>query len=562
MAKTPFTDYYEKNCPTTCIQTSGLSAGLPAGYQGNSEVGHLNIGAGRIVYQSLTRIDKSISDGDFFENKAFLKAIHCAKNNNSTLHLMGLIQEEGVHAVTRHCISLLELCKRQGLDRVAIHAITDGRDTPPKSAEEHLAFLEAGIKKIGIGRVVSVIGRYYAMDRDTRWDRTERAFRAVVEGQGECVADWRAAIASAYGAGETDEFIKPRLIDYKGMAQNDSFIFFNFRFDRTRQLTKAIVEPAFEPFKRPFTVGCFVAMTHYYDNGPFDEAYPEVQNANILGEVLANRGLKQFRSAETEKYAHVTFFFNSLRNEPFAGEDRCLVPSPKVATYDLKPEMSAFEVRDKLVEAARSGVYDVIICNFANGDMVGHTGVYDAIIKAVETVDTCVHDVVEAAVAAGGACIITADHGNAEQTKLEDGSPMTAHTTNPVPLTIIGAGTFTLHSDGKLCDIAPTMLELLGIEKPVDMTGKSLIVRDIPKKVESKPKGRRMPVTRQSGKKSSKKRTPAQGRDVSRKKRTRKQVQPKVQKKRIIRKSLKKTTQKRILRKSSVPVSKRKKRAH
>ena len=477
MAKTPFTDHYEKNCPTTVVQTSGLSAGLPAGYQGNSEVGHLNIGAGRIVYQSLTRIDKSVSDGDFFTNKAFLKAIDCAKRNNSTLHLMGLIQEEGVHAVTRHCIALLELCKKQGLDRVAIHAITDGRDTPPKSAEEHLAYLEQGIKQTGVGRIVSVIGRYYAMDRDTRWDRTERAYRAAVQGQGEPVANWRTAIADAYAAGENDEFIKPRLIDYRGMAENDAFIFFNFRFDRTRQLTKAMVEPEFTPFERPFALNCFVAMTHYYDDGRFDEAYPEVQNKNILGEVLAARGLKQFRSAETEKYAHVTFFFNSLRNEPFDGEDRCLVPSPKVATYDLKPEMSAFEVRDKLVGAAKSGAYDAIICNFANGDMVGHTGVYEAIIKAVETVDACVHDVVEAAVAAGGACIISADHGNAEQTKLEDGSPMTAHTTNPVPLTIVGAGDFRLRPDGKLCDIAPTMLELLGIEKPSEMTGSSLIIR-------------------------------------------------------------------------------------
>jgi 2,3-bisphosphoglycerate-independent phosphoglycerate mutase len=476
-ARTPFTDQYEKNWPTTVIQTSGLSAGLPAGYQGNSEVGHLNIGAGRIVYQSLTRIDKSVSDGDFFTNKAFLKAIGCAKRNNSTLHLMGLIQEEGVHAVTRHCIALLELCAQQGLDRIAIHAITDGRDTPPKSAEEHLAYLEQGIKKVGVGRIVSVIGRYYAMDRDNRWDRTERAYRAIVQGQGEQVADWRAAIAGAYAAGESDEFIKPRLIDFKGMSEKDAFIFFNFRFDRTRQLTKAMVEPDFAHFERPFTLGCFVAMTHYYDDGRFDEAYPEVQNKNILGEVLAARGLKQFRSAETEKYAHVTFFFNSLRNEPFDGEDRCLVPSPKVATYDLKPEMSAFEVRDKLVEAVKGGKYDAIICNFANGDMVGHTGVYEAIVKAVETVDTCVHDVVEAVVAAGGACMITADHGNAEQTQLEDGSPMTAHTTNPVPLTLIGAGNFNLRPDGKLCDIAPTFLELLGIKKPPEMTGSSLIVR-------------------------------------------------------------------------------------
>jgi 2,3-bisphosphoglycerate-independent phosphoglycerate mutase len=476
-AKTPFTDAYERDFPTTLIETSGLSAGLPEGYQGNSEVGHLNMGAGRIVYQSLTRIDKSVSDGDFSENPAFLNAIRFADERNGTLHLAGLIQEEGVHAVTRHCIALLELCKKKHFNRVAIHAITDGRDTPPKSAEEHLSLLEKGIKKTGTGRIVTVLGRYYAMDRDNRWERTERAYRAVMQGEGEKVMSWREAVQNAYAAGETDEFIKPRIIDYGGISENDAFIFFNFRFDRTRQLTKAFVEPQFTQFARPFTVRHFVTMTHYYDNGNFIEAYPEVENRNILGEVLAASKTRQFRCAETEKYAHVTFFFNSLRNEPFSGEDRVLVPSPTVSTYDLKPEMSAFEVRDRLVEAANSRKYGAIICNFANGDMVGHTGVYDAIIKAVETVDTCVHDVVEAVRRQGGACIITADHGNAEQTKLDDGSPMTAHTLNPVPLTVIGAGTVKLRSGGKLCDIAPTVLELLGMPQPGDMTGVSLIAR-------------------------------------------------------------------------------------
>jgi 2,3-bisphosphoglycerate-independent phosphoglycerate mutase len=313
MARTPFTNEYEKKYPTTIIQTSGLSAGLPAGYQGNSEVGHLNIGAGRVVYQSLTRIDKSVTDGDFFTNSAFLKAINHAKANKSSLHLMGLIQEEGVHAVTRHCISLLELCKKENFTNVLIHAITDGRDTPPKSAVEHMEFLEKGIKKTGIGRIVTVIGRYFAMDRDTRWDRTERAYRAVMFGEGTKVADWREAVRAAYAAGENDEFIKPCIIDYNGMAADDAFIFFNFRFDRTRQLTKAMIEPGFKEFPRTATVKCFVAMTHYYDNGQFDEAYPETVNKNILGEVLADNGLKQFRCAETEKYAHVTFFFNALQ---------------------------------------------------------------------------------------------------------------------------------------------------------------------------------------------------------------------------------------------------------
>lgn len=474
-ARTPFTDEYERKYPTTMVETSGLSAGLPAGYMGNSEVGHLNIGAGRVVYQSLTRIDKSVSDGDYFTNPAFLKAINFAKTSGGTLHLIGLIQEEGVHSVTRHCHSILELCKQQNLKNVVIHALTDGRDTPPKSAMEHMTFLQEGIDRIGVGRVATVIGRYYAMDRDNRWERTELAYRAIMEAQGTKVKNWKEAIEQSYAVNENDEFVKPRIIDYNGMDEKDSVIFFNFRFDRTRQLTKAMIEPSFDSFSRKSLVKCFVAMTHYYDDGLFDEAFPEMENKNLLGEVLANNGLKQLRCAETEKYAHVTFFFNGQQNDPFKNEDRILVNSPKVATYDLQPEMSAFEVRDKLVEAINSDKYDVVICNFANCDMVGHTGVFDAIVKAVETVDTCVHDVVEAALAKGGACILTADHGNAEQTQLEDGSPMTAHTTNVVPLTLVGAGNVKLLDDGRLCDIAPTMLYLLDIDKPADMTGKSLI---------------------------------------------------------------------------------------
>lgn len=477
MARTPFTDEYEKSFPTTIINTSGESVGLPAGYQGNSEVGHLNIGAGRIVYQSLTRIDKSIKDGDFFSNKAFLDAIDHAKKNSSKLHLIGLIQEEGVHAVTRHCIALLELCKQHDFHHVLIHSLTDGRDTPPKSAHEHLQFLQDGIDLAGIGRIVTVIGRYYAMDRDKRWDRTELAYRAIMEGKGKKVSGWRAGVDDAYEAGETDEFIKPRLIDYEGVGTNDAFIFFNFRFDRTRQLTRAIVEPDFSEFK---TIGHsihFATMTHYYDDGHFEEAYPELENKNIFGEVIARNGLKQLRSAETEKYAHVTFFFNSLNNEPFENEDRILVNSPKVATYDLQPEMSAFELRDKIVEAINSDKYDVVIINFANCDMVGHTGVFEAIVKAVETVDLCVHDVVEAVLKKNGVCLIFADHGNAERTKLEDGSPMTAHTTNPVPLTIINAGDITLREGGSLSDIAPTALGIMEIEQPKEMSGKTLIIK-------------------------------------------------------------------------------------
>ncbi|HMD69219.1 MAG TPA: 2,3-bisphosphoglycerate-independent phosphoglycerate mutase [Chitinivibrionales bacterium] len=477
VAATPFTDAYLAANPHTLIQTSGLSVGLPEGYQGNSEVGHLNIGSGRIMYQSLTRIDKSVSDGDFFTNKAFCGAIDAAKKRKSTLHLIGLIQEEGVHAVTRHCIALLDLCKRRGFSNVLVHAITDGRDTPPKSAREHLALLQGGIDKTGIGRVATVIGRYYAMDRDKRWDRTELAYRALMQGQGKAVDSWQAAIDDAYAAGENDEFVKPRLIDFSGIGANDVIVFFNFRFDRTRQLTMAIMEPTFCDFPVVKHSIHFVAMTHYYDKGNFTEAYPEIPSTNILGEVLANSGLKQLRCAETEKYAHVTFFFNGQRNDPFPGEDRILVNSPKVATYDLKPEMSAFEVRDKLVAAIASDKYDVVITNFANCDMVGHTGVFDATVKAVQTIDTCVHDVVEAALAKGGTCIVAADHGNAEQMKLADGSPMTSHSVNPVPLMLIGAGKARLRDNGRLCDIAPTMLELLGIAKPAEMTGKSLIVK-------------------------------------------------------------------------------------
>ncbi|MDR2578470.1 MAG: 2,3-bisphosphoglycerate-independent phosphoglycerate mutase [Chitinispirillales bacterium] len=478
VAKPVHTEAYEKNCPTTLIQTSGLSVGLPAGYQGNSEVGHLNIGAGRTVYQSLTRIDKSVEDGDFFTNEAFLKAIDFAKNSGGHLHLIGLIQEEGVHAVTRHCVSLLKLCRDRGLKNVLIHALTDGRDTPPKSAMEHMELLQKGIDETGTGSVATVIGRYYAMDRDNRMDRTELAYRAVMEGKGSPVGSWKEAVSESYAAGKTDEFIEPRIVaaGYKGITDKDSVIFFNFRFDRTRQLTKAMVEPSFDGFARGGgLVKCFVAMTHYYDDGNFIEAYPEMGNSNILGEVLSNKGLKQLRCAETEKYAHVTFFFNGQRNDPFPGEDRILVESPKVATYDLKPDMSVFEVRDKLIEAINSGTHDAIICNFANCDMVGHTGVYDAIIQAVGAVDECVHDVVEAVVKRGGACVITADHGNAEQTRLPDGSPMTSHTTNPVPLTVIGAGDIKLREDGTLADIAPTFLQLLGEEAPPEMTGKTLI---------------------------------------------------------------------------------------
>lgn len=475
-AKTPHTDQYEKEYPTMLINTSGTSVGLPEGYQGNSEVGHLNIGAGRIVYQSLTRIDSEISSGEFYKNEQILKAISHAEEMGSAIHLMGLIQEEGVHAATRHCIALLEMVKKSRIRDVFIHAITDGRDTPPRSALEHMAYLQKGINSTGIGRVVSVTGRYYAMDRDKRWERTEKAFRVVIKGKGKKADSWESAINDAYKNNQSDEFIEPRVINYTGIGENDVFMFFNFRFDRTRQLTKAIVEKDFDIFKTTEHSIYFLAMTHYYDNGNFYEAYPELTYDNILGEIISVNGINQLRISETEKYAHVTFFFNALKNEPFKGEERILINSPDVATYDLKPEMSAFEVRDRLIESIRKNKFGFIVCNFANCDMVGHTGIYEKILTAVETVDICVHDVISEVLKVDGVVILTADHGNAEETELKDGSPMTSHTKNPVPLTLVGMEGVNLRKEGKLSDIAPTVLEILGIIKPDEMDGNSLLV--------------------------------------------------------------------------------------
>ena len=476
-ANTEHSKDFEKTWPTTTLEASGEAVGLPAGTMGNSEVGHINIGAGRVVYQSLTRIDKSIRDGDFFDNETLKQALDVAKERNSTLHLMGLVQEEGVHAVTRHCHALLQFCKQNEFDNVVVHAFTDGRDTPPRSAGEHLAFLDEGFQKTGVGKLGVVVGRYYAMDRDNRWDRVKIAYDAIMKGAGTPVKNWQEAIDVSYGNDESDEFMKPYLVDgYSGAGTDDVFIFFNFRTDRVREITKAIVEKDFTEFETVKNNIFFVGMTHYYDNGNFEEVYPEIKNQNIFGEVLANAGLTQLRCAETEKFAHVTFFFNDQMNEKFAGETHILVASPKVATYDLQPEMSAYLVRDKLLAAIESDEFDVIICNFANGDIVGHTGVPEAIRKAVETVDTCVFDVVEAVLKKNGVALLTADHGNADQIYLPDGSPMTAHSMNPVPFTIVGAGKLNLRKGGNLSDIAPTCLELLGIEQPKEMTGKSLIV--------------------------------------------------------------------------------------
>ena len=469
--------YFEKTSPTTSLEACGEAVGLPAGTMGNSEVGHINIGAGRIIYQSLTRIDKSIRDGDFFQNEVLLNALNTAKERKSKIHLMGLIQEEGVHAATRHCHALLEFCKKNDFSDVVVHAFTDGRDTPPRSAAQHLEFLDGGMQRIGVGKMGVIVGRYYAMDRDNRWDRVKLAYDAIMKGVGTPAKNWKEAIDDSYAKGEFDEFVKPYLIDgYSGAGENDVIIFFNFRTDRVREITKAIVEKDFSEFETVKNNIFFVGMTHYYDNGNFSEVFPEIKNTNIFGEVLANAGLKQLRCAETEKFAHVTFFFNDQQNDKFPKETHILVDSPKVATYDLQPEMSAYLVRDKLVAAIESDEYDVIICNFANCDMVGHTGVPEAIKKAVEVVDSCVYDVVKAVQKKNGVAILTADHGNADQIYLSDGSPMTAHSMNPVSFTIVGAGNLKLRNGGNLSDIAPTCLELLGIEQPKEMTGKSLIV--------------------------------------------------------------------------------------
>ncbi|OGS35645.1 MAG: phosphoglycerate mutase (2,3-diphosphoglycerate-independent) [Elusimicrobia bacterium RIFOXYB2_FULL_49_7] len=477
-SKTPRTDAFQARYPHTLIRAHGEYVGLEPGNQGNSEVGHLNIGAGRVVYQSMTRINKSIRDGDFFKNPAFVEAVNHCKNRGSTLHLLGLIQDQGVHAVTSQGVALLELCKREGFDRVLVHAFTDGRDTPPKSAAVYMAALEEGMRQQGVGKVASVIGRYYAMDRDNRWERVELAYNALVKGEGKHVKNWQEAVECAYAKGENDEFIKPRLIgDFQGIQDGDAVIFFNYRLDRARQLTHAFLDETFTHFKREKKDIHFVAFTDYYPNGPFHVAFTPLTNANILGEFLSHNEKRQLRCAETEKYAHVTFFFNGQREEPYPLEDRILVDSPKVATYDLQPEMSAWKVRDKVLSAIAEDQYDIIMMNYANCDMVGHTGVFDKVVTAVETVDACTADVADAVLKKGGAVIITADHGNAEQMMLDDGSPMTAHTLNDVPLLLLGAGDVRLRSGGALCDIAPTLLELMGLTPPAEMTGKSLIAR-------------------------------------------------------------------------------------
>ncbi len=459
------------------IGASGMDVGLPDGQMGNSEVGHTNIGAGRVVYQELTRITKDIQDGVFFENEAFLKAVENCKKNGTALHLMGLLSDGGVHSHNSHLYGLLELAKRHGLEKVFVHCFMDGRDVPPSSGIDFVAQLQAEMDKIGVGKIATIMGRYYAMDRDNRFERVEKAYAAMVYGEGvQQPAD--KVMEASYAADVTDEFVLPAVCEADGkIGPNDSVIFFNFRPDRAREITRTLVDPDFAGFERKngFFPLTFVCMTQYDATMPnVDVAFRPQSLKNTFGEYISANGLTQLRIAETEKYAHVTFFFNGGVEAVSEGEDRALIASPKVATYDLKPEMSAYEVADEAVARLESGKYDVMILNFANCDMVGHTGVFDAAVAAVEAVDTCLGKVVDKIVELGGVALITADHGNADQMYEPDGAPFTAHTTNPVPFVVVNHPC-KLREGGRLADIAPTMLQLLGLPQPAEMDGTSLI---------------------------------------------------------------------------------------
>lgn len=483
-AKTPNLDKYMKECPHSIVHASGMDVGLPDGQMGNSEVGHTNIGAGRIVYQELTRITKSIHDGDFFENPALCAAMENCKKNGTALHLMGLLSSGGVHSHNTHLYGLLEMAKRNGIENVHVHAFLDGRDVPPSSAADFAEELVAKLREIGVGDIATVMGRYYAMDRDNRWERVGKAYAALVYGEGIETDDAAAAVRHSYtvkdeeGKFITDEFVLPTVVSgTERIKSGDSVIFFNFRPDRAREITRTLVDDDFNGFERrggrPDVF--YVCMTQYDASMPnVTVAFKPQELKNTLGEFLADRGMTQLRIAETEKYAHVTFFFNGGREVMFKGEDRILVNSPKVATYDLQPEMSAYEVCDKVCEAIESGKYDVVILNFANCDMVGHTGIFEAAVKAVETVDTCVGRVMDSTLKMDGVMLLTADHGNADRMIDTDGSPFTAHTTNPVPFAVIGKQC-KLREGGRLCDISPTIIHLLGQEQPAEMNGKSII---------------------------------------------------------------------------------------
>lgn len=478
LAQTPNLDRYFAEFPHTTLEASGMEVGLPEGQIGNSEVGHLNIGAGRIIYQSLTRITKAIKDGDFFDNEVLCACMDKTKNAGKALHLMGLLSDGGVHSNINHLIALLKMAKARGLEKVYVHAFLDGRDVPPKSAVGFIKQLQEAIAGMEFGKIATVMGRYYAMDRDNRWDRIEKAYKTLVLGEGNIVADPVQGVEASYDAGVTDEFVDPMVVEGvdANITSGDGIIFFNFRPDRARQITRALNDAEFPHFERPASAlpVNYVCMTQYDATIDAPVAYPPEEYNDTLGEVLAKEGKHQLRIAETEKYAHVTFFFNGGVEEPNLNEERILINSPKVATYDLQPEMSAYDVTEALLAELDKDKFDVVVLNYANPDMVGHTGVLPAAIKAMEAVDECVGKVVDKVLSLGGSVCITADHGNLEKMAEADGTPHTAHTTNIVPFILVSNEEHKLHS-GVLADIAPTMLELLNIEKPAVMTGSSLI---------------------------------------------------------------------------------------
>ena len=477
-AKTPHLDDLFSQYPFCQLSASGLDVGLPEGQMGNSEVGHTNIGAGRVVFQDLPRISRAIEDGSFFENPAYLKAVNACKESGGALHLMGLLSDGGIHSPITHLYALVELARRHGLEKVYVHAFLDGRDVSPTSGKGFVEALQAKLKEIGVGSIADATGRYYAMDRDSRWERLQRAYDALVLGNAPVNEDPAAAVQASYDSGVTDEFMEPVVCDPEGRIRSgDSVIFYNFRPDRAREITRSLTDPAFGNLvrKKGYFPLTFICTTEYDATLPnVTVAFPHEPLVNIFGEYLSKLNMTQLRIAETEKYAHVTFFFNGGQEAVFPGEDRVLIPSPKVATYDLQPEMSAELITEEVVKRIESGKYDVIILNFANCDMVGHTGVFDAAVKAVETVDKCVDQVVKATSDMGGVSLITADHGNAEIMLDSEGKPFTAHTTNPVPFCIVGADVRL--RDGRLADIAPTMLDLMGLNQPEEMDGRTLII--------------------------------------------------------------------------------------
>ena len=479
-ANKPVLDRLTATVPNGLISGSGMDVGLPEGQMGNSEVGHMNLGAGRVVYQDFTRVTKAIRDGEFFENPTICAAVDKAVAAGKAVHFMGLLSDGGVHSHQDHLVAMAELAFKRGADKIYLHAFLDGRDTPPKSAQSSIELLDTTFAALGKGRIASLVGRYFAMDRDNRWDRVAQAYNLIVDGQAEFnAATAQEGLEAAYARGESDEFVKATTIgEPVQMDDGDAVIFMNFRADRARELTRAFVEPGFKEFERtrvPQLAG-FVMLTQYAASIPTPSAYKPEALTNVLGEYLANNGRTQLRIAETEKYAHVTFFFSGGREEPFAGEERILIPSPNVATYDLKPEMSAPEVTDRIVDAIEHQRYDVIIVNYANGDMVGHTGVFEAAVKAVETLDSCVGRIVEALDKVGGEALITADHGNVEQMEDEcTGQAHTAHTCEPVPFIYVGKRPATIREGGVLADVAPTLLTLMGMPVPAEMTGKTIV---------------------------------------------------------------------------------------